>query len=350
MKQWIIAICLILVGALGALAPAAAQASTVAATKLTSGKPVKTTISKHGQTVGYTFTAEKNKNVTFQVTRFNFSDQGSGGYVYLYFYEPGSSNSYTNCGFSGNNYCNFTTPVGGTWKVKAVPYSDSVGSLTLTFANNVGTVKLSSGKSVTTTIKFEGQEAGYTFVAQKNKNVTFQLTRFNFSDNGSDGYVYLYFYEPGSSSAYTNCGFSANNYCNFTPPEGGTWSVALVPYSASTGSLNLTFANNVPTVKLTSGKAVTTTIKFEGQEAGYTFAARKNEKLTLHVSKFHFTDSGSDGYVYLYFYEPGSSSAYTNCGFSASGTCSFKAPVGGTWTAMLVPYSASVGNLELKLN
>jgi hypothetical protein len=80
------------------------------------------------------------------------------------------------------------------------------------------------------------------------------------------------------------------------------------------------------------------------------FTARKNRNVTFHVSKFHFTDNGSGGDAYLYFYEPGSSSYYTYCYFSANGTCPFTTPVGGTWTATLVPYSASVGSLVLKLN
>ena len=241
MKRWILISCLVLISALGILAPAGAQASTVTAGKLTSGKPVKATVSTPGQQVKYTFSATANKNVTFNVTHFNFTDEGSPGEVFIYFYEPGSSSVYAQCnnGVVGNTYCNFTTPVSGTWKVALVPYQDSVGSLTLTFANNVPTKALTAGTPVTTTIKFAGQEAGYTFTATKNKNVTFDVTHFNFTSGGSTGGVYLYFYEPGSSSVYTDCGFSSNGSCNFTPPVGGTWNVLLIPSGASVGTLTL---------------------------------------------------------------------------------------------------------------
>jgi hypothetical protein len=49
----------------------------------------------------------------------------------LYFYEPGSSSSYTSCTFIGNGPCTLKTPVGGTWSIALVPYAASVGSLTI---------------------------------------------------------------------------------------------------------------------------------------------------------------------------------------------------------------------------
>ncbi len=350
MKRWIVITCLAAISALGILVPAAAQASTLTTGgKLTSGKPVKATITNPSQQIKYTFVATKNKNVTFNVTHFNFHSGGSTGTVYLYFYEPDSSSEYTDCGFSSNSWCNFTPPEGGTWKAVLIP-SNSVGSLTLTFANDVPTQKFASGTPVATTIKYEGQQAGYTFAATKNKNVTFNVTHFNFTSNGGTGTVYLYFYEPGSSSEYTDCGFSSNGSCNFRTPVGGTWNVELIPSGSAVGSLTLTFANDVPTKALTAGKAVTTTIKFEGQDAGYSFATTKNKNDAFKVNHFNFTSDGGTGTVYLYFYEPGSSSEYTDCGFSSNGSCNFRTPVGGTWTITLIPSGSAVGSLTLTLN
>jgi hypothetical protein len=354
-RRWILVSCLVLISALGVLVPAGAQASTVTAGKLTSGKPVKATISTPGQQVKYTFAATANRNVTFNVTHFHFTQSGGTGEVSIDFYEPGSGSAYGQCnnGVVGNTYCNFTTPVGGTWKVAVISDGASVGSLTLTFANDVPTKALTAGTPVTTTIKYAGQEAGYTFAATKNKNVTFNVTHFNFTQPGGTGEVFLYFYEPGSGSAYGQCnnGVVGNTYCNFTTPVGGTWKVALVPGGASVGSLTLTFANDVPTKALTPGTPVTTTIKYAGQHAGYTFAATKNKTVTFNVTHFDFTNDGSTGEVFLYFYEPGNSTAYGQCnnGVVGNTTCSFKTPVGGTWKVALIPYEASVGSLTLKL-
>jgi hypothetical protein len=241
MKRWILASGLVLIPALGVLVPAGARASTMAAGQLTSGKPVKATISKPGQQVKYTFAAKADKNVTFNVTHFHFSQPGGPNEVFLDFYKPGSSSKYTQCndGVIGNTYCNFTTPVGGTWKVVLVPYEANVGSLTLTFANDVPTKALTPGKPVTTMIKFAGQQAGYTFAATKNKHVTFNVTHFHFSQPGGPNEVFLDFYKPRSSSSYTTCDVVGNTACPLKTPVGGTWSIALVPYEANVGSLTL---------------------------------------------------------------------------------------------------------------
>ena len=349
MKRWLVAFLLGAVPIIGVFLPAGAQASPATDGQLTSGQPTVVTIASVGQEPQYTFAAQASGHVTFQVTQFDVTNGSSGGSVYLYFYEPGSSSYFTYCGFSGNSYCDFTAPQSGTWSVVVDPSSSSVGSFSLTFANDVATKALTSGTAVSTTIKFQGQNAGYTFAAKAGRHVTFQLSKFHFTDNGSGGSAYLYFYEPGSSSYYTYCGFSSNGYCDLTTPESGTWSVGLDPSSASVGSLTLTFANDVATRALTPGKAVTTTIKFQGQNAGYTFTAKAHKRAKFQISKFHFTDAGSGGSAYLYFYEPGSSSDYTYCGFSSNSSCIFTTPVGGKWKVTLDPSSASVGSLALKL-
>jgi hypothetical protein len=131
MKRWILVSCLVLISALGVLVPAGAQASTAAGGELTSGKPVAVTISKVGQEFKYTFAATANKNVTFEITKFKLTDDGSTGSVYLYFYEPGSSSYYTYCYFDANGTCPVKTPVGGTWSIALLPSGASVGSLTI---------------------------------------------------------------------------------------------------------------------------------------------------------------------------------------------------------------------------
>lgn len=131
MKRWIMVSCLILISALGVLFPAGAQASTVSAGQLTSGKPVKAAISTPGQSVTYTFAAAAGKNVTFNVTHFAFAQPGGPNEVFLVFYKPGTSSAYTTCDVGGSTYCHFTTPVGGTWSIELVPYEANIGSLTL---------------------------------------------------------------------------------------------------------------------------------------------------------------------------------------------------------------------------
>jgi hypothetical protein len=350
MKRWIVVCSLAVLMVLGALAPAGAQAAAVTAAKLTSGKPVKVTIAKPGVQSSYTFAATAGKNVTFQVTLFRLTDTQGAAEFTLDFYEPHTTSPYTQASFETNGHFNFSPPVGGTWKATLVPYSDTVGSLTLTFANDVPTKALASGTPFVTTLKFAGQQAQYTFAATAGKNVTFQVTHFDFTDSAGAAEVTLDFYEPHTTSPYTQASFEAGGHFNFSPPQSGTWQVLLVPYAETVGSLTLTFANNVATKALASGKPVSTTLKFEGQEAGYTFAATAGKELTFNVTHFDFTDSQGAPEVTLDFYQPHTTSPYTQCSFEANGYCDLTPPAGGTWTAALVPYSQTVGSLTLELN
>jgi hypothetical protein len=210
----------------------------VAGGQLTSGKPVAATMATSGQQVQYTFAATAKQNVTFNATHFDFTDHGLVD-ILLEFYEPGSNSIYTTCAFSGNSFCNFTTPVSGTWKAVLVPNGETAGSLTLTFADNVPTQVLTPGTPVTTALKYQGQEAGYTFAATAGKSATFDVTHFDVTDNGPVE-VFLEFFEPGSNSADATCAVTGNTECLVKTPVGGTWSFALVPYGATAGSLTLT--------------------------------------------------------------------------------------------------------------
>src|SRR5262249_59076747 len=126
----------------------------------------------------------------------------------------------------------------------------TVGSMTLTVDNDVARKALTSGTPVYTTIKFQGQRAGYTFAGTVNHHVTFQVTQFNFSDGSSSGSFTLYFYKPGSSSSSGSYDFFDNGYYDFTPSLTRTRKFKLVPDWASVASMTLTFANDVATKAL----------------------------------------------------------------------------------------------------
>jgi hypothetical protein len=239
MKRWILVPCLVLVSTLVVLVPAGAGASSLSATMLASGKPVQVTISQVGQEPEYTFAATADRNVAFNVTNFDITaTSGVEPYFFLEFYEPNGSH-YVNEGFGRDGYYNFSPPVGGTWSIAVVPNLTSVGSFTLTFANDVPTVALSSGKPVNTSIKFWGQEAGYTFAVKANNNVTFNVTNFDITaTSGVEPYFFLEFYEPNGSH-YVNEGFGDDGYYNFSPPVGGTWSIAVIPNFDSVGSFTI---------------------------------------------------------------------------------------------------------------
>ena len=134
MRRWGIVSCLILIVAFALSVPAAAQALTVSGEHLSSGSPVNANISAAGEEIEYTFSATASENVTFNVTNFNFTGNGSSPAFYLVFFEPGSSSQYTSCTFAGNGSCDLTPPQSGAWSILLEPVGTSVGSLAIEMA------------------------------------------------------------------------------------------------------------------------------------------------------------------------------------------------------------------------
>jgi hypothetical protein len=106
-------------------------------------------------------------------------------------------------------------------------------------ASTVAAGQLASGNPVKATISTPSQTVTYTFAATAKKNVTFNVTHFSFAQPGGPNEVFLVFYEPGSSRAYTTCDVGGTTICALTTPVGGRWSIALIPYEANVGSLTL---------------------------------------------------------------------------------------------------------------
>jgi len=95
----------------------------------------------------------------------------------------------------------------------------------------------------------------------------------------------------------------------FTPPLTGTWSVVLERerrlHRQPDADLCQRRAQPAPDLR---HPPVSTTIVFQGQNAGYTFAATQNKHVTFQVTNFNFTaTTARAATLYLNFYEPGSS-------------------------------------------
>jgi len=272
MRRWILVACLILIPALGAVVPAAAQASTAVTVHdcaLTSGESYPGTIAAKDDQIPCAFYAttappengtaasQAAAHVTLQVSNWKI---GGGSTVDLVLYEPGHTNAYlppnNTCQengqghdyFTGNNFCSFNLPAGtnGWWRAVLVPEGAATGSLTLTFAANQANTELSSTIAAGPTINVEGQYADYTFNATEGQQVTFSASGFSFYNGGpggSSGTVNLVFYEPDGSLYTPNtgtCSFNGNYRCaEITIPVGGIWFAFLEPVTASVGTLTL---------------------------------------------------------------------------------------------------------------
>jgi hypothetical protein len=160
---------------------------------------------------------------------------------------------------------------------------------------------LTSGKAKTGRLSFEGQHAVYTFRAVKNKHVTVAMTRPHVSPSGSNLQMQIYDASGGTdangvliNTTTTEMDFTA------TSEEAGVTTVVISPYSfGATGSFTLTYAKDV-TAKLTSGKAKTGRLRFEGQHVDYTFRAVTGKDVALAITRPHVSPPGSSLQMQVY--------------------------------------------------
>src|SRR5689334_8911513 len=80
---------------------------------------------------------------------------------------------------------------------------------------------------------------------------------------------------------------------DYTEAETGTCIVLLNADSGLTGCLAFSCALDGPGVALAAGTAVTTTVKYKGQNAGYTFAATAGQHVTFDVTAANWADGKS---------------------------------------------------------
>jgi hypothetical protein len=284
MRRWILFACLILIPALGAVVPAAAQASTGNCTavpvQLKSEQSCPLSIPEKDATTGFFFyvttappengtaASQAAAHVTLQVSNYGF---GGGSTVNLELYEgpndttlytpPSSPSSHCNVApiviqkvtktlpyFSGNNFCSFDLPAGtnGWWYAALVPQGSATGSLTMTYAANVTLGELSPTVAVGATIPVAGQWAGTTFDATGGDQVKISASSYD----SVDGQVFLELYEPNGSfygtpppGGYYFTGNGPPAY-TITLPAGssGLWSAFLEPDGPAGAMLTLTIS------------------------------------------------------------------------------------------------------------
>jgi hypothetical protein len=131
----------------------------------------------------------------------------------------------------------------GTTTVIISPYNTgATGSFTLTYATDVTGV-LTSGVATKGTLKYEGQNADYTFTAVAGKHVTLAITSPVVSPSGDELQMFVY---DSSGAVVAGRGWigTVPTELDYTPTAGqaGTTTVIISPYNTgATGSFTLTY-------------------------------------------------------------------------------------------------------------
>jgi hypothetical protein len=148
-------------------------------------------------------------------------------------------------------------------------------------ASVTSSVKLTSGKAVDGKVT-SSSGADYTFTGVSGQHVTLAITNPKVSPSGDNLQINAY---DASGANLDGTTFSTSpTYIDFTPSQAGTITVVISAWNAgATGSFTLTYATDV-TGTLTSGTPVNGTIKYQGQNADYTFTGVSGHHVTLAIT------------------------------------------------------------------
>ena len=230
-------------------------------------------------------------------------------------------------------------PTAGTYTIHLGSFWRYTGSLTLTLSTIVdvtGTIT-AGGPPVTVTTTVRYQEARLTINAATGQRVTL-----NCSSASNSAEVDLL--NPGGSTAYiTGCpGFMDVQTLSLS----GTYSFHIIP-GVGSETLQLNFAPVDVTGSLTiNGPPVTVSITTSGQNARLTFSGTNGQQVTLHAT------NNSIFRVTVAFLNPDGSTLRTidyNLGSTSFDYPTQTLPANGTYTVLIDPDFADIGNITVSL-
>ena len=269
---------------------------------LTSGVAVTKTIKYAGQHVDLTFKAVIGQHLTLAITSPHVSP--AGNYLTMNVYDASGAQDANGVYISTSpTEIDFTPTANqaGLTTVVISPYNfETTGSFTLTYATDV-TGALTSGVATTGTIKYAGQHADYTFTAVAGKHITLAITSPHVSPAGN--YLVMNVYDASGAQDTSGVYISTSpTEIDFTPTsdQAGLTTVVISAYNFETmGSFTLTYAKDI-TGTLTSGVAVTKTIKYAGQWVDLTFKAVAGVSVTLAITNPHVSPMGNNLVMNVY--------------------------------------------------
>ncbi|WP_440068100.1 VWD domain-containing protein [Streptosporangium sp. OZ121] len=313
---------------------------------VTVGGPASTiTLASPGQNGHWKFTGTQGQHVSFGFTNGTF---GSLYNARVSVKNPDGTTLITPqfCGTS----CSLTPatlPTNGTYTVALIPEAAYTGSLTAKIDTGYVTNNTTIGAPASTiTLASPGQNGHWKFTGTQGQHVSFGFT------NGTFGSLYnarVSVKNPDGTTLITPqfCGTS----CSLTPatlPTNGTYTVALIPEAAYTGSLTAKIDTGYVTNNTTIGApASTITLASPGQDGMWKFPATANKRVYLRFTGGTFS-SLFDAKVSLK--NPDGSILKSNqaCGTSCQWETTVL-PVDGTYTILLDGQETSVGALTMTL-
>lgn len=320
---------------------------------LTVGTLFNVTTTVPGQNALLSFNGTSGQRITVNIGGVSLS--GGSGYLDVAIKKlDGSTLAYTNFVSSGGAFINTQTlPVTGVYTIAVNPQDSNTGSVALT-VNDVTADVISSivpgGNSVTVTTTSAGQNALLSFDGNAGQRVSLKIT--GVSLTGGNGYVDVYVRKP-DGTVLTSSSFleSSGGFIDVaTLPVAGTYTILVDPQGSNVGSVTLALydvpADTTGSI-IAGGAAVTITTTVPGQNSVLTFAGNAGQRVVLMLSNSTF--SGCLAVTDTIRKPDGTSLISTNLCSASGFVDAVVLPVTGSYTILIDPRGATVGNQTLTL-
>jgi len=310
------------------------------------GAPVTFATGRVGQNGRYTFSATAGQSQTLNWSGATFS----GNYSYFTVYAPDGS-TLANSYFNKDSYPSGQLQLSnlqqtGNYTVFVDPYLGGTGQVAMQLlAPDSGTLMVDG--SALAIDQDAGQTGRYTFAGTAGQYLGLGLSGVTLAPAGS--YVTVVVMAPDGVTTLVNCSsFSGDNSCNLPVlPSTGTYTVVVTPNNAATTVKGNLALSSELTGTLTAGAVPTTfTTSRVGQNGRYSFSATAGQSLSLLWSGGTF--SGSTNYLWVF--SPDGTNLYSYPYANGSSQIQLNnLQQSGTYTVMVDPRGASIGQVSLQL-
>ncbi|GAB3243702.1 hypothetical protein [Kineosporia babensis] len=332
-------------------AAASASAAEISGGKLTSGKETTAKIEKGGDTVSYTFVAEKGDHVTFSTKTSEW--KGGQDNVGMFLYVPYTANGKTTYVLADfwsvkngkTALYDFTPTMNGTLKLTVMAIDPkTTGTTTFTYAGDVdkGTLKENTATASETTVPGQNIVHYFKAVAKDKAHISLDITDANLGTNGK---AVGYLYTPDGTLADTVAINNAPTFYDFTPTLDGYWKFVVDPTGSAVGKISLTLATDLKMGQLATNKAVTAKIANKGSRANFGVYGEKGEELPIKVSA---TNWGTGGSAFLFMFSATDKLEGWCWLQNAAKTCSFYPSATGAYKLVLDPELGATGSATIQ--
>lgn len=173
-----------------------------------------------------------------------------------------------------------------------------------------------------------------------------QQTSLGVNSSTLGGSTDVYIYKPDGSQLISDFTFGVGAHLHVTLPVNGTYTILIVPFGTTTGSITLTLSEDIYVGSIiTDGASVTATIGRVGQRARMTFSGTAAQVVSMGVSSVTMS-TNSDIYVY----NPDGSTLTSSFQLNTSTNFHMTLPTTGTYTILIDPDQISTGSVTLTLS